>query len=183
MRELVDAGIMTRPNYSNLARRGRIKVVRPGKGLGNYALVAVDSLPERFAKKLSAGPSSDITGLLAWCTDAYEIDQVAIEFFLDRSQCGVSLQVSSALKLARNASVLDLFVRLAYTVGLRARFFGGTNVWPRLASCASQLRDLTGHTLPASPQRLRQAVGRYRATGYKSLISAKYGNQNARKRS
>ena len=42
-RELVDKGIMTKANYAQKAWKGQIDVVRQGKGLGNYALVAIDS--------------------------------------------------------------------------------------------------------------------------------------------
>ena len=36
-RALIDGGIMTRGSYAKAAQRKRIEVVRPGKGLGNYA--------------------------------------------------------------------------------------------------------------------------------------------------
>ena len=51
-RELVEGGIMTLPNYKQLSARGRIDVVRSGKGLGRYALVAVDSLPTTYKEKV-----------------------------------------------------------------------------------------------------------------------------------
>ena len=45
-RDLVEGGIMTTPNYKAMSARGRIEVVRRGGGAsGQYALVAVDSLP------------------------------------------------------------------------------------------------------------------------------------------
>ncbi len=53
MRDLVAGGIMTEPNYKQLAARGRFDVVRRGGGAaGCYALVAVDSLPQRYQDKV-----------------------------------------------------------------------------------------------------------------------------------
>ena len=52
MRELVDGGIMSQSNYKQMAARGRMNIVRPGKGLGCYALVAIDSLPDTYREKV-----------------------------------------------------------------------------------------------------------------------------------
>ena len=46
--ELVESGIMTEPNYKYKAWKGQIDVIRQGKGLGNYALIAVDSLTTKY---------------------------------------------------------------------------------------------------------------------------------------
>ena len=40
--------VMSRSAYDHLVTRGRINVLRPGKGLGSYALIEYRSLPERF---------------------------------------------------------------------------------------------------------------------------------------
>ena len=54
-RELVDGGVMSAPNYKQLAARGRIDVVRRGGGGSqNYALVRVSSLPTNYREKVSS---------------------------------------------------------------------------------------------------------------------------------
>ena len=50
--DLISGGIMTSSNYDAMVSRKRMTVVRPGKGRGNYALVAVDSLPQRYKDKV-----------------------------------------------------------------------------------------------------------------------------------
>ena len=40
--------VISKSNYDKLVCRGRINVLRPGKGLGSYALIEYRSLPERF---------------------------------------------------------------------------------------------------------------------------------------
>ena len=47
MHELVGNGIMSEPNYKQMARRGRFEMARQGKGAGNYALIVLDSLPDK----------------------------------------------------------------------------------------------------------------------------------------
>ena len=46
------APIMSESNYKQLKKRGQINVVRAGKGLGNYALVEVVTLPLRFREAI-----------------------------------------------------------------------------------------------------------------------------------
>lgn len=76
-RELIDGGIMSTPNYKQLAARGRIDVVRRGGGSSNnYALVSVSSLPDTYKDKVKAlYPDPSLEVLLAWLDANYEIDQ------------------------------------------------------------------------------------------------------------
>ena len=76
--DLVGGGIMTASNLQKMAQRGKLTVVRQGKGLGNCALVAVDSLPEKYkaeVKKLY--PEGNRTRLIAWVQKNYERDTAA----------------------------------------------------------------------------------------------------------
>ena len=85
-RELVDGGVMSIPNYKAMASRGRIDVVRRGGGAaGQYALVAVESLPRDYRAKVQAlYPDGDLTHLKGWVCSNYEIDQAAVAFFHSR---------------------------------------------------------------------------------------------------
>lgn len=83
-RELVDGGIMTLPNYKQLSARGRIDVMRSGKGLGRYALVAVDSLPSAYKEKVEETyPGGNAVLLRGWILSNYELDQSAVAYFMD----------------------------------------------------------------------------------------------------
>ncbi len=42
------APIMSEPNYKQLKKRGQLNVVRRGGGPGEYAVVEVATLPQRF---------------------------------------------------------------------------------------------------------------------------------------
>ncbi len=181
-RELVDGGVMSIPNYKQLAHRGRIDVVRQGKGLGNYALVAVESLPRAYRTKVQTMyPDGDLTRLKGWVCSNYEVDQAAVAFFHDKSKTGVELPPAKVQEYIINASVLNTCIRLYERAATAQKLFGGKYNWDQMARAIEALRQEYGHTLPASTLRFRKKVNEYKQAGYGCLISGKFGNQCARK--
>lgn len=183
MRDLVDGGIMSEPNYKQLASRGRFDVVRRGGGAaGCYALVAVDSLPQRYQDKVNeVYPGGAQARLEGWITSNYEVDQAATAFFFDKEKCGVALTADKAKEYITNASVLNTCIRLYERASTAQKLFGGKYDWSMMATTIETLRKHFGHTLPSSTLRFRKKVNDYKANGYACLISGKFGNQSARK--
>lgn len=183
MRDLVDGGIMSEPNYKQLAARGRFDVVRRGGGsAGCYALVAVDSLPQRYKDKVNeVYPGGAQARLEGWIKSNYEVDQRAAAFFFSKEKCGVALPPDKAKEYITNASVLNTCIRLYERAATAQRLFGGKYDWGMMAATIEILRKHFGHTLPASTLRFRKKVNDYKANGYPCLISGKFGNQCARK--
>lgn len=183
MRDLVDGGIMSEPNYKQLASRGRFDVVRRGGGAaGCYALVAVDSLPQRYQDKVNeVYPGGAQARLEGWIKSNYEVDQAATAFFFDKEKCGVALTADKAKEYITNASVLNTCIRLYERASTAQKLFGGKYDWSMMATTIETLRKHFGHTLPASTLRFRKKVNDYKANGYACLISGKFGNQSARK--
>ncbi|ROT02043.1 hypothetical protein EEL33_20145 [Muribaculaceae bacterium Isolate-037 (Harlan)] len=183
MRDLVDGGIMSEPNYKQLAARGRFDVVRRGGGsAGCYALVAVDSLPQRYQDRVKeVYPGGAQTRLEGWIKSNYEVDQKATAFFFSKEKCGVALPPEKAKEYVTNASVLNTCIRLYDRAATAQKLFGGKYDWTMMAATIEVLRKHFGHTLPASTLRFRKKVNEYKANGYPCLISGKFGNQCARK--
>ncbi len=183
MRDLVDGGIMTVPNYKQLASRGRFDVVRRGGGAaGCYALVAIDSLPQRYQDKVNeVYPGGVQARLEGWIKSNYEVDQAATAFFYDVSKCGVALSADKAKEYITNASVLNTCIKLYARASTAQKLFGGKYDWSMMATAIETLRKHFGHTLPASILRFRKKVNDYKNNGYACLISGKFGNQSARK--
>ena len=180
--DLVDGDIMTASNYKQLAHRGKLTVVRQGKGLGNCALVAVDSLPEKYkAKVKKLYPDGNRTRLLEWVKRNYERDQEAYSFFFDKGNTGVDLPQDKVLEYTVNASVLNCCIRLYDRASMCQKMFGNRYNWDEMAAVIDALRELYGHTLPASTMRFRKKVAQYKREGYICLVSGKFGNQSARK--
>lgn len=183
MRDLVAGGIMSEPNYKQLAARGRFDVVgRGGGAAGCYALVAVDSLPQRYQDKVKeVYPGGAQARLEGWIKSNYEVDQQATAFFFSKEKCGVALPREKAQEYITNASVLNTCIKLYERAATAQKLFGGKYDWSMMAATIEILRKHFGHTLPASTLRFRKKVNDYKANGYACLISGKFGNQCARK--
>lgn len=185
-RDLIDTGIITESCYRNWVNRDRIKVVRRGGGTkGNYALIAVDSLPitckEKVEEKFPGGPAMD---LRHWILSNYDLDQAAVTYFMDWAAKYPSSRATGELakKYAVNASVLNCCIRLYENARVRKRLMGeGQYKWDMMAAAIETLREEYGHDLPASTLRFRKKVNEYREYGYECLITGKFGNQNKRK--
>ena len=182
-RELIDSGLMSIPNYKAMSRRGRIDVVRRGGGAtGQYALVAVESLPRAYkAKVMELYPDGDLTRVKQWVLSNYETDQAAMAFFHSKEQTGIDLPAEKIREYVVNASVLNCCIRLYERAATAQKLFGGKYNWDQMSKAIEALREEYGHTLPASTLRFRKKVNDYRRDGYGCLISGKFGNQSARK--
>lgn len=181
-RELVEGGVVSQSNYQNWVSRRRINVVRRGGGAsGQYALVAVDSLPRGYKAKVQAlYPDGDLTHLKGWVCSNYETDQRAVAFFHSREQSGLDLSPDKIQEYVVNASVLNCCIRLYERAATAQKLFGGKYNWEQMAKAIEALREEYGHTLPASTLRFRKKVNEYKREGYACLISGKFGNQNKR---
>lgn len=180
--DLVGSGIMTLGNLQKMAQRGKLEVVRKARGLGNYALVAVDSLPEKYKAQIKAMyPDGNRTRLMNWVKKNYERDAAAYSFFFDKANTGVELPPEKVLEYTINASVLNCCIKLYDRASMWQKMFGNRYNWDEMAAAIGCLRELYGHTLPASTLRFRKKVAEYRRDGYVCLISGKFGNQSARK--
>lgn len=181
-RELVDGGIVSQSNYQNWVNRKRIDVVRRGGGAaGQYALVAVESLPRTYKARVEElFPNAKLTHLVCWVRSNYEIDQKAVVFFHSREQAGIDLPPEKIREYVVNASVLNCCIRLYERAATAQKLFGGKYNWEEMANAITALREEYGHTLPASTLRFRKKVNEYKKEGYGCLISGKFGNQSAR---
>ena len=155
---------------------------RGGGSSGSYALIAVDSLPDRFRKKVEEMfPGGAQVRLEEWIRSTYEVDQAATAYYFDKARCGTELPADKAREYVTNASVLNTCIRLYERASACQKLMGGRYDWGMMAATIETLRKQFGHTLPASTLRFRKKVNEYRAEGYGSLVSGKFGNQNTRK--
>ncbi|MBD5337704.1 MAG: hypothetical protein HDR98_01105 [Bacteroides sp.] len=179
--ELIDGGIVTKSNYDNWVKRDKVTVVRQGKGLGNCALIAIDSIPEAYRKKIDeVYPGWKDAKLKAWIVSNYRRDQEAAAHYYSPEECGLTLKPEKANEYTVNASVLNTCIRLYENASAKQKLFGGEYNWEMMAGAIETLRERFGHTLPTSTLRFRKKVNEYKAKGYGCLISGKFGNQCAR---
>lgn len=177
--------VMTLSNYKQLVARKRLNVVRPGKGLGSYALIEYSSLPERFRLRFEDifGKPEDI--IQDKCMrESLKIDSTARAFFdAHILPSGEHLTIEKIEEYTINASVLnELIAMLNERAALRNALGGSTKkLWETITGTVERFREKPGHTLPTNLARLKDKINEYKKEGYECLISRKFGNENTTK--
>lgn len=178
------APILSVPNYKKLAAKKEINVVRPGKGLGSYALVEIATMPLRFQEriKLKYGDMKEDI-IRNWLGGHCHIDAKAREFYTRfRFDNGDALPPEHIQEYTVNASVIEAVMRaMEDATFMRKAMKAGPVNWGELAGAISYYQAEFGHTLPVSSNRFKKRVNDFKANGYESLISRKFMNQNRRK--
>lgn len=178
------APIMSIPNYKKLAAKGKINVVRSGRGLGGYVLVEIATMPLRFQEriKLKYGDMKEDV-IRNWLGSHYHIDAKAREFYTRfRFDNGDALPPEHIQEYTVNASVIEAVMRaMEDATFMRKAMKAGPVNWGELAGAISYYQAEFGHTLPVSSNRFKKRVNDFKANGYESLISRKFMNQNRRK--
>lgn len=178
------APILSVPNYKKLAAKKEINVVRPGKGLGSYALVEIATMPLRFQEriKLKYGDMKEDV-IRNWLGSHYHIDAKTREFYTRfRFDNGDALPPEHIQEYTVNASVIEAVMRaMEDATFMRKAMKAGPVNWGELAGAISYYQAEFGHTLPVSSNRFKKRVNDFKANGYESLISRKFMNQNRRK--
>lgn len=180
--------VMTVPNYKQLVARRRINVLRPGKGLGCYALIEYSSLPERFRTRFEqkyGNPEAILND------DKMELtrNNAARQFFAGIEEGAYRLPNGERLPLNKqdeytlNASVLDALQEQLNTQKMMRRALTNNTpvIWEAIITAAEQLRKEYGHTLPGNPARLKDKLKAYACEGFACLISRKFCNANTLK--
>lgn len=178
------APILSVPNYKKLAAKKEINVVRPGKGLGSYALVEIATMPLRFQEriKLKYGDMKEDV-IRNWLGSHYHVDAKARDFYTRfRFDNGDTLPPEHIQEYTVNASVIEAVMRaMEDATFMRKAMKAGPVNWGELAGAISYYQAEFGHTLPVSSNRFKKRVNDFKANGYESLISRKFMNQNRRK--
>ena len=181
-KELVERGLVSEANYKKMAIRKKLDIARTARGLGNYALVAVDTLPAAMKEAVKrAYPNLRIVRLVNWVRENYDYDQRAYAFFSDPEQCGVELPRRHVREYTVNAGVISAAVALYNSAKAQHTVMGEAYDWDMMAEAIDVLKQEYGHTLPTSTLRFRKKVAEFKKKGYACLISGKFGNQSARK--
>ncbi|WP_329779280.1 hypothetical protein [Bacteroides uniformis] len=178
--ELVSQGrILSVPNYKKKVREGKIRVVRPGKGAGSYALIDYTSLPALIREaydRLYPNALEEMKEQLM--SNIIRSDSRAVEFYRTY-QPAISLERQAEYVL--NAEVMNELVRVEKETGAlhsKCGYSRKSIVWETVQGTCEKLREHYGHTLPKT--RLREKFNAYKKIGYAALVNKNTGNQAAR---
>ena len=177
--------VMSESNYKWLCRTGKLNVVRPGKGLDNYALIEYDTMPQRFKVRFDEKWGNPYDNYKeSMMLSEIEKDSDARSFFAEyETEDGVTIPDELQEEYAQNADVLNLLVMMVEdNKKMRKRMQGSAaDAWSSIYGTVERLRKNPGHTLPKSHPRLRDKINQYKKEGYDCLVSGKLGNRNTQK--
>ena len=175
--------VISYANYLKLQQRGRLNILRPGKGYGSYALIEYASLPERFKARFveKYGKPEDI---MKKEQAGLPQDQTAQRFFYDHIlPNGEHIPEKKQEEYTTNARVLNALQEMFNTQKAMRRACNNNTpvIWSNIFKASEELRDTYHHSLPKSEARLRDKLREYSKEGYVCLVSGKFGNRNTTK--
>ncbi len=172
--------IMSRDNYRVLQQRGRINMLRSGKGYGSYALIEYASLPERFKIRFVA-KYGDPDKLMKREQAGLPQDLKAQRFYYDHVlPNGERIPEPKQEEYTTNARVLNALRDMYNTQKAMRRACNNNTpvIWSNIFRASEEFREAYHHTLPKSEARLRDKMREYAREGYACLVSGKFGNTN-----
>lgn len=168
--------------YNVWCHRGKLRRTKEGRGAGNEAFVAFDSLPDEFKEVVqeAIGPAPKAKFIIF--EDYIREDVKARQFYEDfTTDSNDPLPEDVKKKYRTEAEIFNAITEILSTTINKRRAFG-TKVkpWEKITDIVKNLpKHKYPHTLPSNERRLRDKYNRYMKEGYQSLVHSGYGSKNA----
>lgn len=192
-RWLIEERIFGYDHYKKLNQRQQIDVVRRAC-LNTPALVAYDSIPERFKSKIKEKIGDPYkVATKSSLKDLITEDAEARKFFREYlKDDGEHLPHEAQVEYYTNAEILNALHVIIVDRSAARKAIGGklTGLWPKLADAVLNLdKTVFKHSLPKNARRLQDRYKQYKATddsrydriGYESLIHKNWCNKSSEK--
>jgi len=180
---LVNEGIITESNYDKLRREGKIKAERRANK-GNPALIAYDSIPQRFKQVIVERYGDPYqTTKDGFFKQHIVSDLQALDFFNNyQLEDGRHLPEDTNQEYYHNAILLNAVHSVINTRIAKRKGLGGSigNIWENMTNTVAKLEGYK-HSLPNNVRRFREKYNAYLKEGYSCLIHKGFQNDNRRK--
>lgn len=179
---LWNAAIMTEGNYKKLCSLGKIKKLTIG-GNGRKALVAYESIPDRFKKLIRekvGDPYASVKNIVF--SDYMDWDHEAEHYFRDYLlDNGQHLPEEKQKEYTHQAVMFNAVKHIATNVVVQKRFGGKKQMWDRMLEAIGNLPETWMHTRYKNVLSFKRAIKKYEDEGYGSIVSGKWMNSNPSK--
>lgn len=179
---LWENNILTEGNYKKLCSVGHLKKVTIG-GNGRKALVAFESIPERFKKAIIekvGDPYASVKKIVfaEYMQWDHEAEAYFKAYILDN---GSHLPEEKQQEYTHQAIVFNTVKYIAVNVVVQKRFGGKKEMWERMLTAIQNLPSTWLHTRYKNVLSFRRAFKKYEDDGYASIVSGKWLNTNSTK--
>lgn len=170
--------------YQKWCTRGKLKRTKEGKGEGNEAFVAFDSLPDEFQDAVVQVLDVPQKANHLIFTNYIREDVQARKFFNTYTlPTGEELPDKNKIEYIANAEVFNAITEvLSSTMNKRKALNTKIKPWEKLTTVINEIpKHKWNHSLPNNERRLRDKYNKYLKDGYQSLIHAGFGHKNSEK--
>ena len=178
---LINEGFLSDSNLKLLIHRGKIKKLTIG-GNGRKALVAYESIPDRFKKLIleKEDPYAIVKNInfrdyMVW--DSIAADYYA-DYLLDNNE---HLPEEKQKEYTHQAIMFNAVKHIATNVVVQKRFGGKKQMWDRMLEAIGNLPETWLHTRYKNVVSFKRAIAKYQDEGYGSIVSGKWLNSNPSK--
>lgn len=179
---LVNQGFLSDSNFKLLVHRGKIKKMTIG-GNGRKALVAYESIPDRFKKLIRekvGDPYASVKNIvfgdyMVWDQDA---EFYFRDYLLDNNE---PLPEEKQKEYTHQAIMFNAVKHIATNVVVQKRFGGKKQMWDRMLEAIGNLPETWMHTRYKNVVSFKRAIQKYEQEGYGSIVSGKWLNSNPSK--
>lgn len=179
---LINEGFMSDSNFKLLVYRNKIKKLTIG-GNGRKALVAYESIPDRFKKLIRekvGDPYASVKNIVFG--DYMEWDHNAEQYFSTYLlENGSHLPEEKQTEYTHQAVMFNAVKHIANNVVVQKRFGGKKQMWDRMLEAIGNLPETWQHTRYKNVVSFKRAIHKYEQEGYGSIVSGKWLNSNPSK--
>lgn len=179
-----ELALMSYQSYNVGCHRGKLKRTKEGRGKGNEAYVAFDSLEPKHQEIIKEVIGEPVKANNIIFIDYIKRDDLATKFFRDYTlDTGDALPEKNIREYICNAEILNAIQYILNSTMSKRKALGSkVKPWSKIIEVIKDLPKHTfPHSLPSNERRLRDKYNTYLKEGYKVLIHAGFGHKNSEK--